>query len=414
MQRRPHLSLVLAVAATCFAPCRALAQTTGLPAFGAPDAAQRTTPAVANDYFPLPGEWETRKPSQLGMDNTLLAAAVEWAKTQETDWPQDFSKQEETFGRPLGPVPATRALTNGIILRRGYIVAQWGDTAAVDPTYSVAKSYLSTIVGLTIDRGLITSVGDRVGETIHDGGYDSLHNALVTWEHHLTQTSEWDGELFGKPSTFIGREEFGKGERPARALKAPGGHYEYNDVRINRMAISLLRVWKRPLPEVLKAEIMDKIGASQTWVYHGYENSGVEVDGKVMKSVSGGTRWGGGLWISTLDHARFGLLMLRRGQWNGQRIISESWIDQATSQHGLSPGYGYLWWLNPQRLDPAGNGALQWPAAPQSAYSAQGAGSNTIWIDPEHDLVVVWRWHKGGGAQAEFYRRILAAVVQAP
>ena len=100
---------------------------------------------------------------------------------------------------------------------------------------------------------------------------------------------------------------------------------------------------------MLKSEIMDPIGASDTWIYHGYANSYVLVDGKKMKSVSGGTRWGGGLWINTRDHARFGYLMLRRGKWQDRQVISEAWVKAATGRGG--PGdvdYGYLWWLNSQ------------------------------------------------------------------
>lgn len=152
-------------------------------------------PAVAPAaYFPGPGTWERRKPSELGMDDQLLADAVAWAQAQETDMPKDFSTQEATFGRPLGPLPKTRAGVNGVIVRRGYIVAEFGDIAAVDPTYSVAKSYLSTILGLTIDRAMIPSIDDPVGKLVKDGGYDSPHNALVTWRHHATQTSEWEGD----------------------------------------------------------------------------------------------------------------------------------------------------------------------------------------------------------------------------
>lgn len=339
------------------------------------------------------------------MDDATVGAAVEWAKAQETDMPRDFSTQAAIFGRPLGPVPRTRALTNGVILRRGYIIAEWGDTAAVDPSYSVAKSYLSTILGLTIDRGMIRSVADRVGELIHDAGYDSAHNSAVTWEHHVTQTSEWEGELFGKPSTFIGREEFGSGEMKAREIREPGSYYEYNDVRVNRMSLSLLRIWKRPLPEVLKTEIMDPIGASGSWVYHAYDNAVVDVDGTPMKSVSGGTRWGGGLWMSSRDHARFGLLVSRGGEWGGTRIISKEWIAAATTQHGKNPGYGYLWWLNTEG---------RWPDAPKESFAAIGAGNNTIWVDPERELVIVWRWHKGRAegrdAVGELARRVVGAV----
>jgi len=287
------------------------------------------------------------------------------------------------------------------VIRKGYIVAEFGDTQRVDPTYSVAKSYLSTLLGLAIDRGRIRKITDPVAEYIKDGGYDSPHNARSPWEHHARQTSEWEGSMFGKPHTFLGKEEFGDGARQSRELREPGTYYEYNDVRINRFSLSLLRVWSRPLPEVLKSEIMDPIGASNTWVYHGYANSNVLEDGKQMKSVSGGTRWGGGLWINTRDHARFGYLMLRRGKWQDRQVISEAWIQAATTRGG--PGnvdYGYLWWLNTQ--------GLSWPDAPKTSFAALGAGSNTIWIDPEHDLVVVWRWHRDLGN--EFFRRLIAAV----
>ncbi len=368
-----------------------------------PAAVEQAAPVQASGARPyFPGaQWERRPPADAGFDEALLNQAIAWAKAQETDFPPDFSAQEATFGKPLGPLPKTRAGVNGLIVRRGYIVAEFGDIAAVDPSYSIAKSYLATLLGLTIDQGLIGDVRERVGERIRDGGYDSPRNAKVTWAHHVEQTSEWEGELFGKSHTFLGVEGFGKGAMQPRELREPGSYYEYNDVRVNRLALSLLRLWKRPLPEVLKTEIMDPIGASSTWVYHAYDNAAVEIDGRPMKSVSGGTRWGAGLWMSTLDHARFGLLIARGGDWNGRRIISEKWVREAASPKGLNPGYGYLWWLNNEG---------RWPAAPRSSFAAVGAGNNTIWIDPEHDLVVVWRWHRGGDAQGEFYRRILLAI----
>src|SRR5882762_7562823 len=94
---------------------------------------------------------------------------------------------------------------------------------------------------------------------------------------------------WGKNSDFIGVEEFGKGRRQPRQIQEPGAYWEYNDVRINRMSLSLLEVWSKPLPGVLKDEIMDRIGASDTWQYHGYNNSTVNIGGKPMASVSGGT-----------------------------------------------------------------------------------------------------------------------------
>jgi CubicO group peptidase (beta-lactamase class C family) len=267
---------------------------------------------------------------------------------------------------------------NGIIIRQGYLVAEWGDTSRADMTHSVTKSYLSTIAGLALDQKLIRNIHDPVKEYVHDGHFDSPHNAKITWHHLLQQTNEWDGTLWAKHYAA------GNPDDELREPQEPGTHYEYNDVRVNLTALALLHVWRQPLPQVLKNAIMDPIGASNTWRWYGYSNSWVTIDGLRMQSVSGGGHWGGGLQISTRDHARFGYLFLRRGHWKNARFISEKWIDMATQPSQQNPNYGYMWWLNTnhQRL----------PTAPETSYFASGLGGNRIWIDSEHDLVVVLRW----------------------
>lgn len=356
----------------------------------------------AKEYFPGPGNgWKHQAPAEAGFDAVRLDSAVAFAKRQETtQMTPSFSTQEEIFGKLLGPMPSSRAATNGLVLRHGYIVAEWGETQQPDPTYSAAKSFLATILGISIDRGLIKDVHEPVANYVKDGGYDSEHNRLITWEHHARQTSEWEGELWGKNADFVGREAFGKGERKPRAIQAPGTYYEYNDVRINRLALSLLRVWRQPLPQVLKKEVLDPIGASNFWQWVPYPNAVATVDGKAMPSVSGGTRWGGGLLISARDEARFGYLMLRQGRWGRRQIVSPGWVKQATTRGPVGPDYGYLWWLNTEQK--------AWPDAPATSYAALGAGQNTIWVDPAHDVVIVWRWHNG--SPNELIKRVLAAL----
>ena len=173
-----------------------------------------------------------------------------------------------------------------------------------------------------------------------------------------------------------------KGE--PRQLQPPGTFWEYNDVRVNRLGLCALRIWNEPLPQVLRREIMDPIGSSPNWQWHGYENSWVDLNGRRVQSVPGGAHWGGGLWISALDHARFGLLMLNRGDWDGTRILSEAWIDEATTPCDVNDRYGYMWWLN--------TGAKAYSQSPASAFAAQGAGGNVVFVDPEDDLVIVTRW----------------------
>lgn len=352
-------------------------------------------------YFPPAGQWQRKAPDEVGMDAAKLQAAVEFAKTRGSTW--DFANdQVRTFGTPLGPLPAQRAATNGIIVRHGYIVAEFGDTKASDPVYSVAKSFLSTVAGIAVDRGLIKDVNDPVGKYINDGGYASPHNAAVTWKHHLQQESEWEGVMWGKNADFVGPEPFGRGQRQPRAIQAPGAFYEYNDVRINRFALSLLRLFGKGVPEVLKTEIMDPIGASSDWRWVPYDNSTVEIAGRPIGSVSGGTRWGGGIWINSEDLARFGLLALNRGKWGDRQVVSEQWFKDAVTPSAHGPDYGYLWWLNTR--------GRQWASAPATSFAALGNGSNTIWVDPEHDIVFVWHWHRG--SMNEMIQQILAAVTK--
>jgi CubicO group peptidase (beta-lactamase class C family) len=363
---------------------------------------QPSTTQLAADYVPSAGDadWARRDPAEAGFDPVKLEAAVEYARTHETNRPRDYSDQQRIFGRPLGPLPALRGGTNGLILRGGAIVAEFGDTSAVEPVYSAAKSMLSTLLGLALDRGLIEDIDGRVGDQVKDGGYDSPQNQAITWRHHATQSSEWEGTLFGKPHTFLGVEEFGEGARQPRAVQAPGTHYEYNDVRVNRFAISLLRVWKRPLPEVFRDEVMTPIGASTTWEWIPYRDAVVDVDGQKLPTVSGGTRWGGGVWMNSRDAARFGLLFLRRGQWGSRKVVSPTWVRDAATPSARKGDYGFLWWLN--------TGQRQWPSTPATSFAAVGFGGNTIWIDPEHDLVVVWRWHQDN--DTEFFARVVAAL----
>ncbi len=370
------------------------------PAAVVPVSAFEQAAAPAAVYYPPAGAWPKKPAAELGMDQAALDAAVEFAQTRETKREMDFSDQERIFGTLLGSVPNIRAHTNGVVIYKGYVVADFGDPTWADPTYSVAKSMMSTVAGVAVRDGKLTSLDEPVGRTVKDGGYDSPRNALVTWKMHLQQETEWEGEMFGKKDDFVGAKAFGEGERKPRELKRPGTFYEYNDVRINRLGLSLLRTFKEPVPDVFRREVMDVIGASNSWRWIPYHNSYVEVDGKAMASVSGGTRWGGGVWINAMDMARFGYLWLRGGKWGDRQIVPPAYVKAAVSPSQHGPDYGYLWWLNTQ--------GKNYPGLPTTAYGARGAGSNTITILPDQDLVVVWRWHAGN--EAEFVKRVVAAI----
>ena len=361
-----------------------------------------TTPLGQTVYYPPAGSWERKTPAEVGMDRGKLEAAIQFALVHETNWPHDFSAQNKMFGIPLGPVAKSRAGTNGLVIRHGYVVAEFGDTNNVAPTYSVAKSMLSTVAGIAVRDGLISNFDEPVGVKVQDGGYDSQQNRRITWRNHLQQESEWEGEMWGKKHDFVGTEAFGEGEHKPRDLEEPARFYEYNDVRINRFSLSLLRLFKKPIPEVFRKEIMNPIGASNTWQWIPYDNSYVEIDGKKMPSVSGGTRWGGGVWINAWDMARFGYLWLRGGKWLLKQLLPPDYVKAALTPARAknSPDYGFLWWLNTTGHDH--------PELPRNVFEAQGAGSNTIFVSPDHDLVIVWRWH--GEGKQQFFKQVVDSI----
>lgn len=358
--------------------------------------------AAQSTYYPPAGSWAKKAPAEVGLDPAKLQEAVAYAESHETRREMDFSDQERIFGTLLGSVPTIRAHTNGVVIYKGYVVAEFGDPTWADPTYSVAKSMLSTVMAVAQRDGKIPNLDAPVGQLVKDGGYTSPRNAQVTWKMHLHQESEWEGNMWGKQDNFIGHEAFGQGEMKPREQMKPGTYYEYNDVRINRLALSLLRVFGKPVPEVFRDEVMNVIGASNTWRWIPYHNSFVEIDGRKMASVSGGTRWGGGVWINAMDMARFGYLWLRGGKWGDRQVLPSDYVKAAVtpSEVSNSPDYGYLWWLNTRQKN--------YPGLPANVFGARGAGSNTILISPDHDLVVVWRWHAGN--EAEFAKRVIAAI----
>ena len=166
-------------------------------------------------------------------------------------------------------------------------------------------------------------------------------------------------------------------------------------------------MWRRPLPDILREEVMNPIGASTTWRWYGYDNAWVELDGAKVQSISGGGHWGGGMFISAMDMARFGYLFLRGGQWKGRRIVPEKWIAMARTPGTANPEYGFAnWFLN--------TGRKPLPSAPESSVTFRGNGQNIIYIDVENDLVVVVRWIANGAPLNEFISKVLAALPPRP
>ena len=378
-------------------------------------------------YYP-DAVWQRKTPAEAGVDAQRLKNAVDYAVANETRNPRDLTLNHyqtfgrEPFGYAIGPIKDRGDLT-GVVVHKGYIVAEWGEPLRVDMTHSVTKSLLSSVVGVAYDRGLIKSIDDPVRDyvapiQVHDPApernksdrlgrsdflylFETPHNRTITWNHLLRQTSDWEGTLWGKPD-WADRPSDKPGEWLTRPRNKAGTAYKYNDVRVNVLALAALNVWRRPLPQVLKEAIMDPIGASGTWRWFGYENSWIVLDGSAVQSVTGGGHWGGGMFINAYDMARFGYLTLRRGKWKDRQLLSNQWVEWALTPTPAEPGYGFMNWYN-------NRDRKLFPSAPASAFAHIGNGTNIVYVDPDHDVVAVVRWIERGSID-EFVKRLLAAL----
>jgi len=351
------------------------------------------------------------------MDDALREAAA-YAQAHESPWPRDPAVPPERGGRPWGvhhddpppfnqlrgPVHA-RGPQTGVVWRHGEEIAAWGEPDRADLTFSVAKSYLALLAGIAQDDGLLPDEDAPVARQLPGIGFDSKHNRAITWTHLLQQTSEWEGTCFGVPDTVDRWRKVGLDPDPpaagpkggARRLKAPGTYWEYNDVRINQLALALLHLFRRPLPEVFLERLLRPLGGGAGFAWQGYDDAWIELPevGRVQ-SVPGGSHWGAGVSISARDQARIGRMVLAGGTARGRKVISRAWLERMATPCPIAPFYGRLVWLN--------RDGSAFPGASPQALVMQGAGDHYVWMDPALDAVVVLRWLDPAHARPTFER----------
>jgi CubicO group peptidase (beta-lactamase class C family) len=328
-----------------------------------------------------------------------LQAAVRLAQANETSWDRENTSRwgihgadKPPWNRLLGPIHP-RGPVSGTIQVAGQTLLSWGEPNRADLTFSIAKTYLALLAGVAFDQGLLTDLQEPVAAKIHGIGFESEHNRTITWLELLQQTSEWQGECFGISDQVDhfrqlpyqpARPDMKSSKGDARILQPPGTYWEYNDVRINQLSLALLHLFGQALPDVFRRTIARSCGLSNDWQWQGYENSWVNIKGGLVQSVPGGTHWGGGISIGSIDQAKIGQMLANGGRVGTKQVLSSTWIQTMLEPCSIAPWYGTLVWLNRSRSI--------FPSAPSSSYFLIGAGANIVWIDPVLKLVAVVRW----------------------
>lgn len=332
------------------------------------------------------------------MDVDAIRGAVDRQATRGTRGIDDMSGYlatqvaDEAHREVVGPL-RDGAGPSGVVRQGGRVIARWGDVDRAEMLFSATKTFVSLVAGLAFDRGLLPDVAEPVVRRVDLPQLAAPRDRAITWRHLLQQTSQWEGELWGKP-TSADAQSTREGDEQAGG--DPGSGWSYNDVRVNLLCLALTVLCGRSLPDALGEWFLDPLGGSASWSWHGYRTSFTDIGGRGVPVVSGGAHWGGGLWLSAADLALTGDAYLH----HGQGLISSVWIEQSWQPCDVRPQYGFLWWRND-------TGAVL-PSAPRTGRCARGnGGRHLLWVDPARDLVIASHW---GEDVADLVRDVSAAV----
>lgn len=336
----------------------------------------------------FPGsDWQKATPESQGVNSVYLNNALSYFKSQSNDG---------------------AGTDEMVIVRNGYVIWE-GPKArtASHVIYSVTKTFTSSILGVLIQNGKIGSVEDLATKYLPEADDQYSAYSIMKLKHLASMTSGYDSASGDCWSLFLNKN-FSQYDQcvqgytnPGASLFNPGTAFKYHDPAVHLLGKILTKQAGISLKQYFQEKIAGPLGISNwNWTDYGTKNFGSA--GNIVFNNPAGTPGGisqqGGVSMRPIDFARYGLLYLNRGNWNGQQILNSAWVDQATiNQVPLSLAnvsgfnaanyagrYGFLWWTNGIKS----NGSRPWPSAPPKTYAAHGAGRNYNFIIPEWNMVI--------------------------
>ena len=258
------------------------------------------------------------------------------------------------------------------------------DRGMLQTSFSVAKSFLSTLVGLAVEEGFIGSVDDPVTEYVPELLERDPRFARITIRHLLTMSSGlryWDTDLpwpwADDTYTYYGANMREIALEKTEIEKAPGTEWLYNNYNPLLLGLVLERSTGTSVSEFMSTRLWQPLGAERgaTW--------------NLDSEESGFEKLESGINATAADYARFGLMFLHRGEWDGTRIVSEEWVEAATAADSTTDpndGYQYLWWIDaeqPERFYALGNLGQYIYVAPDANAVIVRSGSDWGVENPE-------------------------------
>jgi CubicO group peptidase (beta-lactamase class C family) len=289
-----------------------------------------------------------------------------------------------------------------VVLRDDQVVYErylnGADRRARQTSFSVAKSFLSALVGIAIDEGFIGSVTDSVTDYLPELRDRDLRFDRITLRDLLTMSSGLRYEEHSLPlpwgddvNTYYGTDLRDLALNATEIVDPPGAVWHYNNYNPLLLGMALERATGMSVSEYMATRLWGPLGAQSdaTW--------------NLDSIASGFEKMESGLNATPLDYARFGSLFLHGGEWNGARIVSEDWVRAATAidtSTDPAPEYQYFWWIDGER---------------PGCFYALGNLGQYIYIAPDAGTVIVRNgrdWGVSNGTWLSVLREIADRVAQ--
>jgi len=270
-------------------------------------------------------------------------------------------------------------ITGLMIVHKGKVVFEFGDVSEVSYIASCRKSVLSMLYGEYVENGTI-----KLNKTVADLGLDDVGGLLPI---ERTATVE---DIISARSGVYHKEGYPGGMQeyaPERGSVKPGSYWLYSNWDFNVAGYIFEQETGKNIYDEVEVKLANPLGM-QDWDRSLQHKQGDTTISRYLAYP---------MWFSTRDMARLGLLMLNKGKWKDQQVISAAWVDEMLKQRttyeelnhnvpvfrdsGVNYGYGYMWWLWEAVSDPRYEGA----------YSAKGAMGQNITVYPAIETVLAYK-----------------------
>ncbi len=325
------------------------------------------------------------------------ADGYDWPGQDRAYWPTDgwqLAPLEEYDIDPLKMEQADQFAKNDplsralLVVKDGYIVHEnyYGDGAVNASTnlWSVTKSFASALIGILKDRNTINSTDQLMSELMPE--YPEFNK--ITLHHVLTMTTglSWaeEGPLW---VAWIFSEDWVAAALARGQIREPGKKFYYSSGNSHFLTALVAHKTGEAPGKLAKEQLFDPMGISfevldPPIIYNRWEEYMEPMEQSWRKDPNGIECASFGLYLTARDMAKFGYLYLNRGQWEGQQLLSEEWVETSTKDHETNIygrySYGYQWYLTNVGGHPS--------------FLASGYGGQIIGVVPSLDLVVVLKY----------------------